>query len=147
MMPTLTPYRRPALRLRRNMHRWLDPMLALPNRLRARQRLQNLPDGDYFAAKDVPYVAQFASPDLIHAYIHEGLHGQDDPAWQSFGTSDPDTYTFWAHRACAIACIKMALDTCHTIESRSMWQLIEEGLALGGYRTHDESERFVDEGW
>jgi hypothetical protein len=147
----LTPYRRPKLRLRRNLHRVVDPIRSLPNRWRAARLLYDLPDGDYFAAHEVPYVSQFASPNLINAYIHENLHGRDDPNWQTFGAADADTYTFWAHRACAIACLKMAMDTSidvpSTCEPRSMWQLVEEGVALGGYRTHNDAGQFVDEGW
>ena len=143
----LTPYRRPGLRLRRNMHRWLDPVLSLPNRLRAGRRLRSLPDGTYVVPFEVPYVPQFASPPLIHAYIHERLHGSDDPNWQQFGANDADTYTFWAHRACAIACVKMAVDAFGSSQPQTMWQLVEEGLSLGGYRTHDDSGAFVDEGW
>lgn len=133
--------------MRRNFHRLIDPIGSLPNHFRAAQQLRDLSDGDYAVPVDVPYVAQFASPDLIHAYIHEQFHGRDDPNWQSFGTENVDQYTFWAHRACAIACVKMAIDAYTTAEPRSMWQLVEEGLSLGGYRTHDESGTFVDEGW
>src|SRR5258708_5220472 len=144
----LPPYRRPRLRLRRNVHRLFDPLRSLPNRWRAMRRLRDLPDGDYRVPVDVPYVAQFATPELIHAYIHSGLHGRDDPNWHSFGADDPDEYTFWAHRSCAIACVKMAADAWNEVASqRSMWALVQEGIALGGYRTHDEAGRFVDEGW
>jgi len=111
------------------------------------QRLQKLPDSDYRVPVDVPYVAQFATPDLIYAYIHAGLHGRDDPDWRSFGAADPDQYTFWAHRSCAIACVKMAADAWNGASSRPMWTLVQDGLALGGYRTHDEAGHFVDEGW
>lgn len=145
--PQLSPYRRPGLRLRRTMHRYIDPILSLRNHLRASRHLRNLPDGDYTVPVDVPYVAQFASPDLIYSYIHEGLHGKDDPHWQAFGAPDAEEYTFWAHRACAIACVKMAADACNTERNLSMWEMVSEGLALGGYRTHDEQGSFVDEGW
>ena len=111
------------------------------------QRLRGLPDDNYTVPFEVPYVAQFASPELINAYIHDQLHGRDDPNWRSFGADDVDRYTFWAHRACAIACVKMAIDAYQTAPPRSMWQLVEEGLSLGGYRTHDETGTFVDEGW
>ncbi len=144
----LTPYRRPGLRLRRTLHRLTDPLRSLPSHRRAAHLLHTLPDGEYRAgAQQPPYVPQFASPDLIHAYIHDRLHGRDDPNWRSFGTDDVDAYTFWAHRACAIACVKMAIAACAADEPYTMWQLIEEGLSLGGYRTHDESGAFVDEGW
>ncbi len=145
---TLTPYRRPRMRLRRTLHRLFDPACSLPNYLRAARQLRDLPDGEYRATETPPpYVAQFASPDLINAYIHERLHGRDDPNWRSFGASDVDAYTFWAHRACAIACVKMAIDAFSTETPCSMWQLVEEGLALRGYRTHAEDGVFVDEGW
>ncbi len=145
--PTLPPHRRPGLRFRRNLHRVIDPLRSLPNRLKAARKLRNLADGDYDVGRVVPYVAQFASPELINAYIHERLHGQDDPNWESFGAANADTYTFWAHRACAIACVKMAVDTYASAPSATMWQLVQEGLALGGYRTHNEAGTFVDEGW
>ncbi len=144
---TLKPYRRPRLQLRRTLHRWIDPVGSLPNHLRAVRQLRHLPDGDYCASVEVPYVSQFASPSLIDAYIHRHLHGRDDPDWRSFGAEDADTYTFWAHRSCAIACVKMSMDAFGTAAPRSMWQLVDEGLSLGGYRTHDESGVFVDEGW
>jgi hypothetical protein len=136
------------MRLRRALHRLTDPLRSLPNHRRAVRQLRDLPDGEYTVDVGVPpYVPQFASPDLIHAYIHDGLHGRDDPNWQSFGADDVDTYTFWAHRVCAIACVKMAIDVFRADEPRSLWQLVEEGLSLGGYRTHDENGAFVDEGW
>jgi hypothetical protein len=134
----------------RTLHRLIDPWLSLPNRRRAARVLRHLPDGQYLVpvtAPEVPYVPQFASPSLIDAYIHRGLHGSADPAWSSYGAPDPDTYTFWAHRACAIACLKMAIDAFGTTPPDSLWTLIQEGLALGGYRTHDEHGAFVDEGW
>jgi hypothetical protein len=145
--PALKPYRRPALRLRRALHRLVDPVCSLPNRWRAARRLRDVPDGEIDAGVSVPYVSQFASPDLIHAYIHQQLHGRDDPNWQAFGAPDPETYTFWAHRACAVACVKMAIDAFGTSAPRTMWELVSEGLSLGGYRTHDAAGQFVDEGW
>jgi hypothetical protein len=129
------------------LHRLIDPLLSFPNRVKAARRLRDLPDGGYDIGRVVPYVAQFASPDLIHAYIHKQLHGLDDPNWETFGAADADSYTFWAHRACAIACVKMAVDTYSLAPPTTLWQLVEEGLGLGGYRTHDESGTFVDEGW
>jgi hypothetical protein len=129
------------------MHRIVDPVLSLPNAWRAAAQLKPLADGEYNASVTVPYVPQFASPSLINDYIHRGLHGYDDPNWMTFGADDVDAYTFWAHRACAIACLKMAMDAYYAQQARTMWQLIEEGLALGGYRTHDEAGAFIDEGW
>ncbi|MCC7450595.1 MAG: C39 family peptidase [Anaerolineae bacterium] len=141
------PHRSPGMRLRRTLHRWIDPVRSWPNGRRAARELGDLPDGAYRIGVDVPYVPQFASPDLIRAYIHDGLHGRDDPNWHTFGADDADTYTFWAHRACAIACVKMAVDAYGKTTPRPMWQWVEEGLSLGGYRVHDEAGNFVDIGW
>ncbi len=145
---TIKPHRRPTLRLRRTLHRLTDPARSVPSHVRAVRQLRSLPDGEYCVDVGAPpYVPQFASPDLIRAYIHEGLHGRDDPNWRSFGADDADMYTFWAHRVCAIACLKMAVDAYHAEEPHSLWRLVEEGLSLGGYLTHDERGVFVDEGW
>lgn len=141
------PRRRLKIRLRRALHRLADPIRSLPNGWRASLRLRDLPDGEHRAAVEVPYVPQFASPALIPAYIYDGLHGRDDPNWPAFGAADAETYTFWAHRACAIAVLKMAVDGFRTSAPRSMWDLVQEGLALGGYLTHDASGALVDEGW
>lgn len=129
------------------MHRLIDPIFSLPNAWRANRTLQGLPTGEYHLPAPIPYVPQFASPERINAYIHEDLHGRDDPAWSTFGAPDPDTYTFWAHRACAIACLKMAVDGFQTALPESMWALTEAGIAQGGYITRDETGAFVDIGW
>ena len=143
------PRRSLPIRLRRTLHRLADPALSQPNRWRAARRLRTLPDGAYHVPVAVPFVAQFASPELIRAYIHDGLHGRDDPARDAYGAADvdPALYTFWAHRACAIACVKMAADAFGAAPSAPMWTMIREGLALRGYRTHDETGAFVDQGW
>jgi hypothetical protein len=129
------------------LHRLIDPLLALPNQWKATAALRNLPDGEYTAVPDVPYVPQFASPDLIREYIHAGLHGRDDPHWPTFGAPDADTYTFWAHRACAIACLKMAVDAFHSAPPESLWSLTEAGIALNGYLTRDAAGNLIDMGW
>lgn len=141
------PRRSARMRLRRTMHRLIDPILSQPNRWRAQRRLRDLPDGTYHAVGAVPYVPQFATPALIRAYIYEGLHGRDDPDWRAYGAPDPDTYTFWAHRACAIACLKMAIDAFASAQPESMWSLIEAGREFGGYVVQDGTGRYIDIGW
>lgn len=141
------PRRSRRIQLQRTMHRLIDPILSVPNAWRARQSLGPLPAGDYRVPMPIPYVAQFASPERIKAYIHDALHGRDDPAWSAFGAPDPDTYTFWAHRACAIACLKMAVDGFGSAPRESMYALTEAGIQHGGYITHDATGAFVDMGW
>jgi len=137
----------PALRLRRLLHRLTDAPLSQRDRLRSRHPLDSLHDGEYSAAVTVPYVPQFATPALIARYIHDGLHGRDDPNWTEFGAPDAETYTFWAQRACAIACVKMAVDTYHSALPRTLYDLVQECRDLGGYRLQDEHGRAVDQGW
>jgi hypothetical protein len=133
--------------MQRTLHRWLDPLLSYPNAWRAQGRLRGLPDGDYRTSADVPFVPQFATPALINDYIHHSLHGRSDPNWAAFGAPDPDTYTFWAHRNCAIACLKMAVDGFGSAAPETLWQLTEAGVALGGYIVRDAAGAFVDVGW
>ncbi len=137
----------PAQRLRRLLHRLTDPAISQRDRLRSRIALDSLPDGEYSAGVTVPYVPQFATPALIPRYIHDGLHGRDDPNWPEFGAPDAETYTFWAQRACAIACVKMAVDAFHSAPPRTLYELVQECRALGGYRLQDEQGRAVDQGW
>lgn len=136
-----------ARRLKNLAHRCVDPLLAWPDTRRNRLLLRDLPDGTVRVPVEVPYVPQFASPDLIHDYIHAGLHGRDDPAWASFGAPDADTYDFWARRVCALACLKMAAGAFSATPLPTLWQLVEAGLAYGGYQAYDESGRLVDNGW
>jgi hypothetical protein len=109
--------------------------------------LQKLPDGDYRSSVTVPYVSQFATPTLINDYIYGDLHGRDDPNWRSFGANHPDTYHFWAQRACAIACLKMAVDAFRSVPPMTLWHMVRDGLALGGYLVHDEDGNPTDQGW
>ncbi len=143
------PRRSRSMQLRRILHRLTDPARSLPAGWRAAATLHGLADGEYRAipGSDVPYICQFASPALVNAYIHQGLHGRSDPNWKNYGAPDVDQYTFWAHRACAIACLKMAIDAFSSAPPSSMWALIEEGIALGGYQVYDEGGNFIDMGW
>lgn len=129
------------------VHRLCDPPLVWPNAIRSRHQLRHLADGEYRSPVDVPYVPQFASPDYIRSYIHKGFHGRDDPAWRSFGAPDPDQYDFWARRVCALACLKMAAKAFDEAQQPTLWELVQRGLAYGGYRAHDERGKLVDEGW
>ncbi len=133
-------------RIKAELHRWLDPLLAWRSGRGARRILAGLADGEYVVPLDVPYVPQFASPSLINDYIHNGYAGKQDPNWADFGASDSADYAFWAPRVCALACLKMAI-AAHEQDTPTLWQLVQEGLALDGYRVRDEQGRWLDEGW
>ncbi len=128
------------------LHPLFDPALSWSAARRAQRALAGLPDGDYSANVTVPYYAQFATPTLVYDYIHRGYDGTQDPNWRAFGAGDPAEYTFWAPRACALAVLKMAIET-FTSHRPTLWQLVQEGLALGGYTVRDTAGRWVDAGW
>ncbi|HML20805.1 MAG TPA: C39 family peptidase [Aggregatilinea sp.] len=133
--------------MKARLHPLLDPWLSLPDHRRARRALADLSDGEVHAVVRVPYYPQFASPNLIHAYIHEGYDGTHDPRWREFGADDPAEYAFWAHRVCALACIKMAVEAYYPARQPSLWELVQRGLSHGGYTVRDAEGRWVDQGW
>jgi hypothetical protein len=122
-------------------------VLSYAHHRQASRLLCDLPDGEYAAPVRVPYVSQFATPALVADYIHGGLHGRDDPGWAAFGAPDPEVYTFWAHRACALACVKMAVDAFGSAPPQSLWALTQAGIDLGGYVVRDPAGNWVDMGW
>ncbi len=133
--------------LKAQLHPILDPWLSLSDHRRARRALAELPDGEYHAVVHAPYYAQFASPALIHAYIHDDYDGTQDPQWRSFGADDPEEYAFWAPRICALACVKMAVEAFFPSMQPPLWKLVQQGLGHGGYTVRDGQGRWVDEGW
>lgn len=136
------------MRLKNELHRLLDPLMAWRKGVGWRSKLAELPDGEYRVPFDVPYIPQFASPERINDYIHHGYDGTQDPNWTVFGSSDPQDYAFWSHRVCALAVIKMAIEAYHPNNSSpTLWQLTQEGLAEGGYVVRDEQGHWIDEGW
>ncbi len=116
-------------RLKAALHPWLDPVLSIPDQRRARRALTGLADGEYRAGVDVPYCAQFASPERIYDYIDHRYDGAQDPNWRIFGADDPADYAFWAPRVCALACLKMAVEAFSPTLKLSLWELVQEGLA------------------
>ncbi|HWS82868.1 MAG TPA: C39 family peptidase [Ktedonobacteraceae bacterium] len=110
--------------------------------------LSSLSPGWYRFPKKLPYYAQFASPELIYAYVHENFDGRNDPRWRDYGTEDVEEYLFWHRRACGIACLKMCLEALTTQpQFPTMIELIRKGVDLGGYIVHNEQGEFVDFGW
>lgn len=104
--------------------------------------------GRYCFPRKIPYSAQFASPELIAAYCHEQFDGRHDPRWREFGTDDVEAYCFWCSRSCAIACVKMCIETlARPKHPPSMFELIQQGLAAGGYIFPHEQGTFVNVGW
>ena len=108
--------------------------------------MRKLADGDYKVRDSVKYYCQFASPELTKDILEKRISAQDDPRWQEFGFSKPEEYEFWSWRACAIICLKMIIDTTSS-RNESVKELIEEGVRLGGYISHDKNNKLVDKDW
>ncbi len=134
--------------LKKELHRWFDPIIARRKDAQWQTTLADLPDGEYTLSFDVPYIPQFASPDKIDDYIHHDFIGLQDARWCEFGTDEPESYAFWAPRVCALACLKMAVEGYQSRpEAPTLWTLVQEGLAVDGYKIYNEQGHWLDEGW
>ncbi|GAB4475734.1 MAG: C39 family peptidase [Anaerolineae bacterium] len=99
---------------------------------------------------DVPYVCQFASPDLVRELIGGQLPLEHDPRWPEYGADSPAEYAHWSLRACGVVCLKMAADALSGEPPRPVMAWVREGLALDGYLTElrpDRPDRPVEKGW
>lgn len=83
-------------------------------------------------ARTVPYVCQFASPELVPALISRALAPEDDPAWAESGATSPEEYAWWCRRVCGTACLRMALVHWRG-EAPGTVELAHECVAAGAY--------------
>lgn len=107
---------------------------------------KKLPTGVYFVANNVKYYCQFASPELTKDILEKRIETRDDPRWQEFGFEKTEEYEFWSWRACGIVCMKMIIETLCNID-KSVKDLLDEGIMLGGYVAYDKDGKLVDKGW
>jgi hypothetical protein len=59
--------------------------------------------------RPIPWITQFASPELIKAITYDGHPRGDDPRWRESGAPDQETYAAWCGRWCGMACFRMVL--------------------------------------
>lgn len=121
---------------------WLNSFSSIKDHF----SLRKLTDGDYKVRDSVKYYCQFASPELTKDILEKRISAKDDPLWKDFGFSKPEEYEFWCWRACAIICLKMIIDTLYE-KNEEIKYLINEGIKLGGYISHDTKGKLVDKGW
>lgn len=98
----------------------------------------------------VPYTCQFASPELVRAFIHDSRPLEDDPRWADYGAADPAEYAHWARRSCGVVCVKMAVEALTGDPPRSVIDWVQAGLALDGYLTRLRADRpgeRIEMGW
>lgn len=58
---------------------------------------------------DVPYYAQWESPELVERIITKQIRAEDDPYWRRSGAKNTVEYTAWSWSGCGMACLKMVL--------------------------------------
>lgn len=106
-----------------------------------------LPDGRRLLRRAVPYVPQFASPELTADILGARLDPVADPRWAESGYPTAEAYAFWAPRLCGIACLSMAIRAALPGFGGSLAALATECAREGGYVLWDEAGRWVDYGW
>jgi hypothetical protein len=99
---------------------------------------------------ELPYVCQFASPELVHAFVYGEREIESDPRWAEYGAVDAAEYAHWARRSCGVVCIKMAVEGITGFTPQPVMDWVREGLAINGYLTElraDRPERPIEKGW
>jgi hypothetical protein len=82
---------------------------------------------------DIPYFAQYASPELIGEIAAGTRRVADDPRWREFGAATPEEYAFRARTGCGMACLQMVL-AAHGKPVPGLAELWRRCAGYGGYR-------------
>ncbi|MGW4896447.1 C39 family peptidase [Kitasatospora sp. NPDC004240] len=81
---------------------------------------------------EVPYYAQWESPELVREIITGEVEAAEDPRWGQSGARTPEEYGWWSWRLCGVACLRMALDHWWGVSPAAM-RLAEECETAGAY--------------
>lgn len=120
-------------------------ILLTKNKIIGKSRLEKVTNGLYHASKDkTPYISQFA--EITEEKDIEKID-VDEEVFQMQGYPSKKDFDFWNRRVCGIACVKMILDCLNKSDNKTMWDFIQEGLELDGYKLYDDNGNFVDIGW
>ncbi len=83
--------------------------------------------------QQVPYVSQFASPELVANFLSQPpLPVRDDPRWAESGAVTAEEYAWWAIRVCGMACLSMVIRARGETSPRLV-PLAKECVDAGGY--------------
>ncbi|CAI2533285.1 hypothetical protein AB6825_01425 [Serratia proteamaculans] len=80
----------------------------------------------------VPYVCQWATPELAADLIAGRVTLADDVNWARSGARDRAEYIEWANHVCGMACLKMVLSH-RDGEAPSLLELARRSLPYGAY--------------
>ncbi|MCG6495213.1 C39 family peptidase [Kitasatospora sp. A2-31] len=89
---------------------------------------------------EVPYYAQWESPELVREIIAGSVSAADDPRWGASGAATPEEYEYWSWRLCGVACLRMALDHWWGVAPSAM-TLAGECLSAGAYERDGDRVR------
>jgi len=81
---------------------------------------------------DIPYFAQWESPELIEKILTNKISAQDDPNWTNSGAKTKKEYELWSAIGCGMACTKMII----AYRNHRTIPLVKLGstcLSYGGY--------------
>ncbi len=98
----------------------------------------------------IPYTCQYASPELVRAFIYGERETVSDPRWLDYGATSPEEYAHWALRSCGVVCVKMAVEGITGQPTGSVMDWVQAGLALDGYLVElrpDRKDRPIEKGW
>lgn len=115
-----------------------------------RGMVQSAPMFKLLVSYPVPYVCQFASPELVRAFIFHEQPIESDPRWAEYGAHTPEEYAYWTQRSCGVVCVKMAVEAVTACPPEPVMAWVQAGLAIGGYLTElrpDRLDRPVEKGW
>jgi hypothetical protein len=89
-----------------------------------------------FLRTGAPYVAQFASRDLVDAIIHGRLPAAEDPLWARSGARTVEEYVLWSDNICGMACLAMIL-LAERGHAPPLINLARRCAEYGGYKVRD----------
>jgi len=82
--------------------------------------------------RPVPYVCQWATPELAADLIAGRVTLADDANWALSGAHDRAEYVEWANHVCGMACLKMVLSH-RDGDAPSLMELARRSLPYGAY--------------
>jgi hypothetical protein len=105
---------------------------------------------DLLVSHAIPYRCQYASRELVRAFVNGERALESDPRWAAYGADTPEEYAHWAARSCGVVCVKMVADGLGGVDSGTVMDWVRAGLAIDGYLAElrpDRSDKPVEKGW
>ncbi|MBI2023048.1 C39 family peptidase [Candidatus Giovannonibacteria bacterium] len=104
------------------------------------KKIAALKDGDYRISDKIPYVCQFASPQMVEKFVENDDNLRDDPNWRGSGAESLYDYVFWVPKLCGMACFSMILKATG-IQPPPIVELGKRAFKAGCYRENPENPK------